>query len=144
MIRPRIRFTLALGSGAAGTGTSPPRDVFAGVEAAIAQTRTVVSEMQMKISLIMAGVFLSASLCQANCVKNARGQTVCNDGQSAAGYNPNTGKGATANKNSNGVTTTQTTRGSKSKTRNGKGVATGPNGTTCAKSANNAGCTPPK
>ena len=35
MIRLGIRFTLALGSGAAGTGTSPPRDCFAGVEAAI-------------------------------------------------------------------------------------------------------------
>jgi hypothetical protein len=100
--------------------------------------------MQMKISLIMACVFLSASLCQANCVKNARGQTVCGDGQSAAGYNPNTGKGAAANKNSNGITSTQTTRGGKSKTKNGKGVAQGPNGTTCAKGANNAGCTPLK
>ena len=98
----------------------------------------------MKISLMMAFVFLSASLCQAGCTKNARGQTVCSDGQSAAAYNPNTGKGATANKNSNGVTTTQTTGGGKSKSKNGKGVATGPNGTTCAKGVNNAGSTPPK
>jgi hypothetical protein len=107
---------------------------------------TAVPEIKMKTSLMMACVLLSASLCHAtsNCVKNARGQTVCSDGQSAAAYNPNTGKGATANKNSNGVTTTQTTGGGKSKTKNGKGVATGPNGTTCAKGANNAGCTPPK
>ncbi len=98
----------------------------------------------MKISLVMVCVFLSASLCQANCVKNARGQTVCSDGQSAAGYNRNTDKGTTATKNSNGVTTTQTTGGGKSKSKNGKGLATGPNGTTCAKGANNAGCTPPK
>jgi hypothetical protein len=98
----------------------------------------------MKISAVMACVFLSASLCQADCVKNARGETVCSGGQSAGAYNSNTGKGAAAHKNSNGVTTTQTTGGGKSKTRNGKGVATGPNGTTCAKGANNAGCTPPK
>src|ERR1700733_3783060 len=100
--------------------------------------------MQMKFSPIVMCMFLSASLCQAGCTKNARGQTVCSDGQSAAAYNPNTGKGATANKNSNGVTTTQTNTGGKSKTKNGKGVATGPNGTTCTKTANNAGCTPPK
>ena len=98
----------------------------------------------MRAFTMMACVFISASLCQAGCVKNARGQTVCSDGQSAAAYNPNTGKGATANKNSNGVTTTQTTGGGKSKSKNGKGVAQGPNGTTCAKTANNAGCTPPK
>ena len=81
---------------------------------------------------------------QANCVKNARGETVCSGGNSAAAYNPNTGKGATANKNSNGVTTTQTTNGGKAKTKNGYGVTQGPGGTTCAKGKNNAGCTPPK
>jgi hypothetical protein len=41
--------------------------------------------------------FLYATLCQANRVKNARVQTVCSDGRSAAAYNPNIGKGATAN-----------------------------------------------
>jgi hypothetical protein len=35
MIRPRIGFIFALGNGAAGTGTSPPRDFFAGGEWAI-------------------------------------------------------------------------------------------------------------
>jgi hypothetical protein len=98
--------------------------------------------MQMKSLLTIACLFLVTSFSQANCVKNARGRTVCSDGQSAAAYNPNTGKGATANKNSNGVTNTQTTNGGKSTTKNGKGVATGPNGTTCAKGYNNAGCTP--
>jgi hypothetical protein len=101
-------------------------------------------EMFMKFSFLIAAILLSANLCQANCTKNANGKTVCSDGNSAAAYNPNTGKGATATKNSNGVTTTQTTGGGKSKTKNGKGVATGPNGTTCAKGANNEGCTPPK
>jgi hypothetical protein len=42
-------------------------------------------------------VFLSATLCQTNCIKNVRAQTVCSDGQSAAAYNPNIGKGASAN-----------------------------------------------
>jgi hypothetical protein len=113
------------------------------INSAGSQTNPV-SEMQMKVVLVMACIFLSASLCQGDCVKNARGKTVCSDGKSAAAYNPNTGKGATANKNSNGVTNTQTTNGGKSTTKNGKGVATGPNGTTCAKGYNNAGCTPPK
>jgi hypothetical protein len=58
----------------------------------------MVSEVSMKISWMMACVLLAASVCQADCVKNARGKTVCSDGQSAAAYNPNTGKGATANK----------------------------------------------
>lgn len=98
----------------------------------------------MKVLLMMACIFLSASVCNAGCTKNARGQTVCSDGQSAAAYNSKTGKGATANKNQNGITTTQTTSGGKSKTKNGKGVAQGPNGTTCAKGKNNEGCTPPK
>ncbi len=98
----------------------------------------------MKISLIMACIVLSSSLCQAGCTKNARGQTVCSDGNSAAAYNPNTGKGATATKNQNGVTTTQTTNGGKAKTKNGSGVAQGPGGTTCAKGKYNSGCTAPK
>jgi hypothetical protein len=38
-----------------------------------------------------------------------------------------------AQKNQNGVTTTQTSQGGKAKTKNGMGVAEGPNGTTCAK-----------
>jgi hypothetical protein len=100
--------------------------------------------MQMKVLTIVASALLASGLCQADCVKNARGQTVCSDGQSAAAYNAKTGKGATANKNQNGVTTTQTTGGGKSKTKNGNGVAEGPNGTTCAKGKNNKGCTPPK
>jgi hypothetical protein len=108
------------------------------------ETDKALWETQMKVLAMMVCMFLSGNLCQANCVKNARGKTVCSDGQSAAAYNPNTGKGATANKNQNGVTTTQTTGGGKSKSKNGKGVAQGPNGTICAKGNNNAGCTPPK
>lgn len=97
----------------------------------------------MKILLIMACLSLSTSLF-ANCVKNPRGKIVCSDGQNAATYNPHTGNAAVANKNSNGVTTTQSTNGGKAKTKNGMGVVQGPNGTTCAKGKNNQGCTPSK
>ena len=91
----------------------------------------------MKVLMMMVFIFLSASLCQAivlimRVVKPFAAMV------SLAAYNPNTGKGATANKNQNGVTTTQTTGGGKSKSKNGKGVAQGPNGTTCAKGNNNA------
>jgi hypothetical protein len=96
--------------------------------------------MQMKILLMIVCMFF-ASGSFANCVKNARGKTVCSNGQTAAAVNPNTGKAATAQKNQNGVTTTQTSSGRKAKTKNGKGVAQGPNGTTCAKGANQQGCT---
>jgi hypothetical protein len=61
---------------------------------------------------------------------------------SKAAYNPNTRKGAVSQTNSNGVKTTRTTQGGQAKTINGKGVATGPNGTTCARGVNNAGCKP--
>jgi hypothetical protein len=60
---------------------------------------------------------------------------------SAAAVNSRTGNAAAAHTNSNGVTTTQTTKGGEAKTKNGKGVAKGPGGTTCAKTANNQGCT---
>jgi hypothetical protein len=45
-----------------------------------------------------------------------------------------------AQKNANGVTTTQSSKGGQAKTKNGKGVYQAPNGTTCAKTANNQGC----
>jgi hypothetical protein len=59
-----------------------------------------------------------------------------------AGYNPNTRRGAVSQTSPNGVTTTRTTQGAQAKTLNGRGVATGPSGTTCAKGVNNAGCKP--
>jgi len=94
----------------------------------------------MKILLMIAFMFF-ASGSFADCVKNARGKTVCSDGQTAAAVNPNTGKAATAQENQNGITTTQTGTCGRAKTKNGKGVAQGPNGTTCAKGANQQGCT---
>jgi hypothetical protein len=90
-------------------------------------------EMQMKILPLLASMlFASSMFAQEDCVKNLRGETVCKNGQTAAAVNPNTGNAAVAHKNANGVTTTQTTNGGRAKTRNGSGVAQGPNGTTAA------------
>jgi hypothetical protein len=96
----------------------------------------------MKRFLMMACLLFASGLsAQTNCVKNLRGEEVCSNGKSAAAVNPNTGNAATAQKNSNGVTTTQTSKGGRAETKNGKGVAQGPGGTTCVKTANNQGCT---
>jgi hypothetical protein len=62
----------------------------------------------MKTLAMMACLLLSPSLFgEQNCVKNARGKTVCSDGNNAAAVNPNTGKATVAQKNQNGVTTVQ-------------------------------------
>jgi hypothetical protein len=75
--------------------------------------------------------------------KNPSGVTTLQNNNGAkAAYNPKTGTGAASQTNSNGVKTTRTTQGAQAKTKNGKGVATGPNGTTCARGANTAGCRP--
>ncbi|MGC2765545.1 MAG: hypothetical protein WB607_08560 [Candidatus Acidiferrum sp.] len=95
----------------------------------------------MRVLLMMVCIFFASSLFGQDCVKNARGETVCGNGRTAAAVNPNTGRGAAAHKNSNGVTTTQTTSGGKAKTKNGMGVAQGPNGKTCAKGKYEEGCT---
>jgi hypothetical protein len=124
----------------------------------------------MKVFLMLACVAFSSGVFAADCVTNLRGQTVCSNGEKAvaanpnrgtvttaqkhpsglttaqsssgakAAYNPNTGHAAMAQKNQYGVTTTQTSQGGKAKTKNGVGVAEGPNGTTCAKSKSNQGC----
>lgn len=94
----------------------------------------------MKVLLMMACVLLASSLVAQDCVENARGETVCGNGKTAAAANPNTGKAAVSQRNSNGVATTKTNTGGEAKTRTGKGIAQGPNGTTCAKGKNNQGC----
>jgi hypothetical protein len=101
---------------------------------------SLIAEIQMKSFLMMACLFFASSLFAGDCVKNLRGETVCSNGQTAAAVNPHTGNAAVAQKNQNGVTTTQTTKGGEAKTKNGKGVAQGPNGTTCAKGKYNQGC----
>jgi hypothetical protein len=95
----------------------------------------------MRFSISIAGLFLASGLFAGqDCYKNSRGKTVCNNGQTAVAGNPRTGNTAVAQKNGNGVTTTQTNRGGESKTKDGKGVVKGPNGTVCAKGDNRQGC----
>src|SRR5450631_1849221 len=129
-----------------------------------------ISEMQMKVLLMIVAMFFASGAFAADCVTNLRGKVVCANGEQAAAvnpntgtvttaqkypngattaqnsngtkaaYNPNTGNAAVAKTNQNGVTTTQTSWGGEAKTKNGMGVAEGPNGTTCAKGKNNQGC----
>ena len=94
----------------------------------------------MKTCLLVSCLLFASSLFAGDCVKNRRGETVCGNGQTAAATNSRTGNTAVAQKNSNGVTTTKTSNGGEAKTKNGKGVAQGPGGTTCVKTANNQGC----
>lgn len=94
----------------------------------------------MRIPLIVLTVMLFSSGVYAACYTNARGQVVCGNGQSAAGYNANTGTAWKSERNQYGVATTQTSRGGEAKTKNGKGVYKAPNGTKCYKSAHSHGC----
>jgi hypothetical protein len=93
----------------------------------------------MKTLLLLACLMVSSSAF-AECATNARGQTVCGNGQTAGGYNRNTGTGWTSQTNQNGTRTTQTSHGGEAQTMNGKGVVHGANGTTCYRTANSHGC----
>lgn len=97
------------------------------------------------VEMVMKTIFLlllccSAHALAADCVTNRNGKVVCGNGQSAVKVNPNTGRAATAQRDSNGVTTTKNNRGGTAKTKNGKGVYESPNGTKCARTANGQGC----
>jgi hypothetical protein len=96
----------------------------------------------MKILLVIMCMFFTSGVYAAGCVTNARGKTVCANANTgnAAGYNANTGNAAVKQTNSNGVAHTQTSRGGEAYTKNGKGVAQGPGGKTCVKTARNQGC----
>ncbi|MDD1611132.1 MAG: hypothetical protein LUO95_11230 [Methylococcaceae bacterium] len=95
----------------------------------------------MKILLVIMCMFFTSGVYAAGCVTNARGKTVCGTtGSAAVVVNPNTNTAVKAQTNVNGVTHTQTSRGGEAVTKNGKGVAQGPGGTTCAKTARNQGC----
>jgi hypothetical protein len=94
----------------------------------------------MKAILLVALISLSAGASGA-CYTNRYGKVVCENNGSAAAVNPQRGTSATATTNSNGVTTTQGSRGGEAKTRNGKGVYQAPGGATCARTANSRGCT---
>ena len=73
-------------------------------------------------------------------VRNARGRTVCGNGEEAGGYNARTGNAWKSERNDAGVTTTETRRGGEAKTKNGKGVYKSSSGTTCVRTARNQGC----
>ena len=93
----------------------------------------------MKTFLVIACLAL-ATVASAECRKGPGGRTVCSNGDQAVGYNPNTGTVHKAEQNSNGVNSIEGSRGGEAKTKNGMGVVQGPNGTTCVKGKNNAGC----
>ncbi len=82
----------------------------------------------MKCSLLIACLFLASNLFAGDCVTNRRGKTICSNGKTAVAVNPNTGNAAVAQKNANGVTTTQTSNGGTAKSKNGVAVAQGSNG----------------
>ena len=86
----------------------------------------------MKVLLLADCVFLASAMIAGDCVKTARGKTVCSNGHTAAVVNPTTGNATVAQKNQYGVTTTQTSNGGTAKTKNGVAVAQGPGGTTAA------------
>jgi len=94
----------------------------------------------MRIPVIILLLLVFSSNVFAECVRNARGRTVCSNGQEAGGYNARTGTAWKSEKNEAGVTTTETSRGGEAKTKNGKGVYRSPSGKTCIKTANNQGC----
>ncbi|MGZ8226813.1 MAG: hypothetical protein ACXWT3_09260 [Methylococcaceae bacterium] len=95
--------------------------------------------MLNKVFLIMIGLVFSSAVF-AECAKAPTGRTVCGNGQTTGGYNPNTGNAWKAQTNQNGVTTTETAKGGQAKTRNGMGVAQTPGGKTCVKTRYNQGC----
>ena len=111
----------------------------------------------MKATLFVVLLSFASAASAADCVTNSRGKAVCSNGENAAVVNRNTGtvtttegkktavntrtgNAAVAETNQNGVTTTKTAQGGQAKTKNGMGVAEGPDGTVCAKGKNNQGC----
>jgi hypothetical protein len=94
----------------------------------------------MRISVILLLLMVCSSNVFADCVKNARGRTVCSNEQKAGGYNARTGTAWKSEKNGAGVTTTQTSRGGEAKSKNGKGVYKSPSGKTCVKTAQGQSC----
>lgn len=96
-------------------------------------------EKTVKTLAILLCALISANA-SAECSTTATGRTVCNNGEAAGGYNSNTGNAWTAQKNQNGVTTTQTSKGGEAKTKNGKGVYKSPSGKECVRTSRNQGC----
>jgi hypothetical protein len=107
---------------------------------ATAKIRIDSARMSMK-TIVLLMLFCSAQAIAADCVTNRYGKVVCANGQKAVKVNPDTGTAATAQKNANGVTTTNSSKGGTAKTKNGKGVYESPNGTKCVKTARQHSCT---
>ena len=94
----------------------------------------------MRIPVIILLLLACSSNVFADCVRNARGRTVCGNGEEAGGYNARTGNAWKSERNDAGVRTTETRRGGEAKTKNGKGVYKSSSGTTCVRTARNQGC----
>lgn len=125
----------------------------------------------MKTVLMIVCLAFASGAFAADCVTNSNGKTVCSDGERAiavdrntgtvksaergsggaktvqrstgakTAYNPNTGTAAASKTDGRGVTTTKSAGGGEVKSKNGVGVATAADGTTCVKGRNNQGCT---
>jgi len=94
----------------------------------------------VRIAAIILTLMVFSSSAFAECVTNARGRVVCNNGEQAGGYNAKTGNAWKSGRNQAGVATTQTSAGGEAKTKNGKGVYQSANGKDCYKTAYNHGC----
>lgn len=95
--------------------------------------------MLNKVFFLIACLVFSSTV-SAECTKTARGRTVCGNGETAGGYNPNTGNAVKSQTNQRGVSTTETSMGGEAKTKNGVGVVLTPGGKTCVKTRNSKGC----
>ena len=94
----------------------------------------------LKRIILLAACVMFSSMVSAECVRGVNGKVACGNGESAARYNPNTGKVTTADTNSNGVTTIENNRGGQAVTKNGVGAVQTQGGKTCVKTRNNSGC----
>ena len=93
----------------------------------------------MKAVLMLALICFASAASAADCVKNARGKTICSNGEKAVAVNPNTGTVTKAEKNPGGVTTVQNSNGTKAvvnpRTGNAAVAQTNQNGVTTTKTA---------
>ena len=130
-------YTQALG----GAGTFPKARLKGTCQTLVDSLLAILQEeIVMRIPVIILLLLACSSNVFADCVRNARGRTVCGNGEEAGGYNARTGTAWKSEKNDAGVRTTETRRGGEAKTKNGKGVYKSSGGTTCVRTARNQGC----
>jgi hypothetical protein len=94
----------------------------------------------MRIAALVLTLMVLSSSAFAECTTNANGRIVCSNGGEAGGYNSKTGNAWKSEKNQYGVATTQTNKGGRAKTKNGRGVYQSANGKDCYKTASSHGC----